>query len=535
MKRFKIYALAAIACSLMAACEMDPVMREGGKLPDETTLDGSGAILRSVRSPHRTSGVSLTEGSDVSVSEEIYIQLTGATAATRSVTSATVAADMSLVEGYNARYGAELLPLPAANFEIGSGGQLALAAGERSSGRIAVTFNADGLAPGLYLLPLAVTGAGDAFAPEADVLYYGVSVRALDEIAEWWDGNAYIDCPLDTDYFTIMYLNTGIHQPLLADTYIIEMQDAWTYETIWRRAIGNIVNLRVTQLGYDPDNDRAMFVLTPDMRYVLEHADKYIRPLQDKGRKICFSIEGAGTGLGFCNLTDAQIGDFVAQVEAAVELYGIDGVNLFDRYSNYGKEGMPAMNTTSYPRLIKALREALGPDKLLTVSDYEEPTEYFWDTTATGGISVGDYIDYAWSGYMSENEDIQLLDPYETIGDFELWGMKAMASEYVRKPIAGLDKENYGHFAMPFYPGNSQFMYTMAWDSIGIWRTAGYNPNKMIVFPDIITNRQDAYEGSRRMPAEILQYFGDGGYDWMTMFSVLSPRDSHYDYLLKDW
>lgn len=55
------------------------------------------------------------------------------------------------------------------------------------------------------------------------------------------------------------------------------------------------------------------------------------------------------------------------------------------------------------------------PDKLLTLADYEEPTEYFGDTEATGGIEVGQYLDYAWSGYMSESEDYQLLDPWEVI------------------------------------------------------------------------------------------------------------------------
>lgn len=53
------------------------------------------------------------------------------------------------------------------------------------------------------------------------------------------------------------------------------------------------------------------------------------------------------------------------------------------RSAGYGKEGMPAMNTASYPKLIKALREALGREKLLTVTVYEEPTSTFWDTQAT--------------------------------------------------------------------------------------------------------------------------------------------------------
>ena len=81
-------------------------------------------------------------------------------------------------------------------------------------------------------------------------------------------------------------------------------------------------------------------------------------------------------------------------MKACLELYDLDGVNFFDRNAGYGQvEGMPEMNTTSYPKLIKAMREAM-PDKLLTLADYEEPTEYFGDTEATGGIEVGQYLDY---------------------------------------------------------------------------------------------------------------------------------------------
>ncbi|MEG2062006.1 MAG: glycosyl hydrolase family 18, partial [Alistipes sp.] len=119
-----------------------------------------------------------------------------------------------------------------------------------------------------------------------------------------------------------------------------------------------------------------------------------------------------GQGLGFCNMNDAQIADFVTQVKIVVNKYNLDGINLWDRNSGYGKEGMAAVNTTSYPKLIVALRAALGNERLLTVTDHEAPTESFWDTAATGGIEVGQYIDYAWSGYNDENEPQQIIDPY---------------------------------------------------------------------------------------------------------------------------
>lgn len=157
----------------------------------------------------------------------------------------------------------------------------------------------------------------------------------------------------------------------------------------WYDAVGNIINLRTVMLDYDAATGRALLNLGNDMRYVLDHAVKYIRPLQEHGSKVCISIEGSGKGLGFCNLTDEQIVDFVAQVKTVVEEFGIDGINLWDRSAGYGKEGMPAVNTTSYPKLIKALREALGSEKLLTVTVYGEPTSTFWDTEATAASPSG--------------------------------------------------------------------------------------------------------------------------------------------------
>ena len=285
-------------------------------------------------------------------------------------------------------------------------------------------------------------------------------------------------------------------------------------------------------------------MLNSDIRYVLEHADKYIRPLQDKGRKVCLSLEGNGSGLGFCNLTDSQIADFTAQVKACLELYDLDGVNFFDRNAGYGQvEGMPEMNTTSYPKLIKAMREAM-PDKLLTLADYEEPTEYFGDTEATGGIEVGQYLDYAWSGYMSESEDIQLLDPWEVIdltpGDAADLGMMLPTTNHPRRPIAGLSPENFGYFAVPWYPAASDFLMTaQGFMNVAIWDMMGYAPNNTIVWADLISNQQNEYEMSWGMvPGMLWAIFGDEAMDGTYMYNVLVNNDQgglHYGELAKDW
>ena len=433
-------------------------------------------MLRSGNSSEKTIDVLLTEGSDGFVMRNFYFQQTKPASDGLSLDAWI---DATLLDDYNAAEEVERTLLPEANYEFPDGKALDLSPEAQRSALKRIKFSATGLAAGEYVLPLTVAGQD---APDANkTLYYNVSVRQpyTDEYA-LHDGH---------DLFFVFYINTNDFQPLLAQDYIMRKKLARGTTVAWYDAVGNIINLRTVMLDYDAATGRALLNLGNDMRYVLDHAVKYIRPLQEHGSKVCISIEGSGKGLGFCNLTDGQIVDFVAQVKTVVEEFGIDGINLWDRGSEYGKEGMPAMNTASYPKLIKALREALGREKLLTVTVYEEPTSTFWDTQATGGIAVGDYIDYAWSGYNRESEAPQVLDPWHP----EL----AYVSDYTQKPIANLPKERYGCINFPIYSTSSmeigtainQILYTDMLDWV-----PNYKPNNIIVFNDLHTNLQDNYE-----------------------------------------
>ena len=432
--------LCTAALAGLTACEADPVMQESGKLPDKGSIEEVHVMLCSSNSVENRVDVLLTEGGVMT--KNFYLRQTQPAAA-----------------GYSLDAWCDLS-----------------AATQRSELK-RIKFSASGLAAGEYVLPLTVA-AQDA--PDADkTLYYNVSVRQpyTDEYT-LHDGH---------DLFFVFYVNTNDFQPLLAQDYIMRKKVARGTTVAWYGTVGNIVNLRTVQVGYDAAAGRALLDLGTDMTYVLSQSTKYIRPLQEHGRKVCISIEGGGKGLGFCNLTDAQIEDFAAQVKTVIEQYELDGVNLWDRNSGYGKEGMPAVNTTSYPKLIKALREALGTEKLLTVTVYEEPTATFWDTEATGGIAVGDYIDYAWSGYNSNSEAPQLLDPWHPELEY--------VSTYTQKPIANLPKDRYGCINFPIYPAAQTEEEAMMREPRFLldW-TPNYKPNNIIVFDDLHSNLQDSYE-----------------------------------------
>lgn len=529
IRLFRGAALGCAATLLLAGCTEEPISYGAGQEPDGEALETVSGTLRSSKSLRDRIPVRLVEGYEDDVADQVYYRLNTATSQPVSV---TVLPDLSLVGAYNDANQTNLQPLPAENVSIGNGGALTVAAGSAVSEPLEVVFSADGLTPGTYLLPLVVQ-SNDA---EDEILYYGITVREFDENI-YQDGDNSWEIPLDTEWTTVFYVNTSEVQAQYADYVAWEKMDMMTFETVYRASLGNIIVLRIAQVDYDATSQRVLFAPTTDLFYTLEHSDKYIAPMMDKGRKICVCIEGGGKGIGFCNMTDAQIADFVSQVKSFVETYDLDGVNLWDRGSGYGKEGMPTMSTTSYPKLIKAMREALGKDRLLTVVDYEEPTEYFYDTSATGGIAVGDYIDYAWHGYVSEDEPVVFCNPYNS--------NTLYVQRVQRKPFAGLEEERYGNVNVPFYAANSNLF--MDFDGAWIYDLSGWGENptcNLIVFNDLkLPEAVVAEQGCIDMLDNFfmnLSYDYDGNQMFNSIVVTRIPgiyRNSskNYDTFAKDW
>lgn len=532
----RLFRGAAFGCAttlLLAGCTEEPISYGAGQEPDGEALETVSGTLRSRRSLRDRIPIRLVEGYEDDVVDQVYYRLNTTTSQPVTV---TVSPDLSLVDTYNDANQTNLQPFPAVNVSIGNGGALTVAAGTTVSDQLEVTFSADGLTPDTYLLPLVLQS--DAGTAEGQVLYYGITVREFDENMFQQGDNSW-EIPLNTEWTTVFYVNTSEVQAQYADYVALEKEEKDSFKTTTQTSLGNIIVLRIAQVDYDAASQRVLFAPTSDLFYTLEHSDKYIAPMKDKGRKICVCIEGAGKGVGFCNMTDAQITDFVSQVKAFVDTYDLDGINLWDRGAGYGKEGMPAMNTTSYPKLIKAMRETLGKDRLLTVVDYEEPTEYFWDTEATGGIAVGDYIDYAWHGYVSEDEPIAFINPYNAGTSY--------TQNYSRKPFAGLDESKYGNVNVPFYSTRSDLFIDMNLDLWAInaimWNCE--RTNNLLVFNDLTLPKAiDAEAGCIDMIQNLYMYFQyDMNFEESCIYNVMTripgiyrhDVNKSYDTFAKDW
>lgn len=517
---FKYFALFLLLVAI-TGCTAEDITQAGGTLPDEKPMNNVGGILRSERTLLNLIDIDLYE-EDMESTE--YINYTLTKPATSAVTlKATV--NEELATAYNEKYNLESKIFPATNVRFESDGTLTIAAGKQTSAPIKASISTAGLEVGtLYILALTIEKAAANVEAQAEkqALYYRIYIEKKATVIEPNPGVPEDIPEILPNVNSVFYVNTETYQPYIANGYGITAQPPRP-QPRKLYSMGNIINLKRATINYDAASQRVTFALGTDLAYVLEHSNKYLRPIQVHDRKICICIENGGQGIGFCNMNTTQITDFVRQVKAVIERYDLDGINLWDEDSKYSKAGMPELNTTSYPMLIKKLREAL-PGKLLTLVDKGDATEYFYDADKCGGIEVGKYIDYAWHGYVSPKEILQVINPNPE-------GSAQTYSKYTRKPIAGLNEENYGSVNVPCYNDNDKEIRDSSSEIIAKWKTAGNKKSNILVYgSDLIGSEYAGYEtaAENMISGYSIKYFMDDGYTWNSETNSTKPGATRY-------
>mgnify|MGYP001775101452 CR=1 FL=1 len=528
MKPGNPFILLSVMSAVLASCTDLEYHEYIDLQPDMAAVNAGPAVsLRAEQSPDNMVTVTLNEG-DGFTTAGLFARSNAPLSVSRTIQ--LKAGDEEMVEEYSRNTGVEYTLLPAPFYKFINGSTVDIPEGTAQSATKQLRLFAKNpldnvLAPGRYLLPVVGTSVLGELADST--VFVDVTVRT-----PYTDPDGY-ELYTGEDMFTVFYINTSAFDPRLANDMILQERiSSGVYEY---KGLGNIVNLRMASVGYDSATGKVFIQPSADLRYVLEHSTERVLPVQESDRKVCVCIEGGGQGIGFCNFTDEQIADFVSSVKRFVDTYGIDGINLWDRNSGYDRaveNGFPEMNRTSYPKLIKALREALGEYKLLTLADYEEPTEYFHDTESMGGIAPGEYLDYAWSGYCDGAEPVQIVDPWHQ-------GIPPVSDLHPRQPVAGLSPKRYGCVHATIY---TNYTYAKA-DVVTEWVANGYNPNGISVYYDIRSQVQDQYEtGGCWNPSYIIQNWFDDlvniGLNIGRLNNVLSennPSGTKYNKWAKDW
>lgn len=512
----------------VTACEEDAAVLNPDVSHDKSTELNIGELPKRLCSDLEKNNqqvfLVVTDQEDAVVTDQVSIVLKEAATETQNLT-VTVDEEFD-VEAFQLEYtNSNYLLLPAYAYEIANGGKITLAAGATQSGKAALTLKG-------WLLPKAENDMGS----QKDTQYLLPLIvkaengyQSLVYRINWTNGKIRLTAP-DKGHTCIGYVDTEKMSPLVSSVYWF--QESYMTPGYESSQLFDVVNLLRATVSTGGE-----LKLNSDISYVLKHADKYIRPLQLMGIKVCLTIKSSPT-VGFCHLAEGDIENFVMQAKTVVEFYKLDGIDLWDEGDEYGAEGVK--NMTVYPKLIKALREALPKEKMLTVADKGDATSYFSDKEKCGGIEVGKYIDYAYNGYLNKYSL-----PHWTA--FQIPGAEWMVSG--RKPFAGLEKERFVCFSFDFTESMSEiwgddmdFLYFIL-DMDG----TGEDPNGVIAFQEsskayIAYDIPDNVRGREMLttaPMNEMQFFYDPFYESQVMLAPhqagVVGNDPNNTYFRKDW
>jgi hypothetical protein len=238
----------------------------------------------------------------------------------------------------------------------------------------------------------------------------------------------------------ILYIEVNENDPRIAMGYVLETSNARFFDYIILFA----ANLRNRDCENEENknhscNKRGVHLhFNGNVQHILDHRDTYIKPLQDKGIKVLLGLLGDWGGVGFGTFgewpmedvypwaannngnpypyTAEARKDFLTEVRDTVSKYGLDGVDFADVWAsaNWDQKGLAvypnqadyystsAAENAAWERcginfvnLLVEAREALGPEKIITVYEWQSARWMPGKVTVNGvEKETHEYYDY---------------------------------------------------------------------------------------------------------------------------------------------
>lgn len=229
-----------------------------------------------------------------------------------------------------------------------------------------------------YLIPLKATvKQGNLEIPEKDS-YLAFIVKPLKKTPDKSTGIKLFSC-----------MEVNNHNPLNHLSFKTKKEDKYLFD--------GVIIFSVNVL-YNSSKKKVTLALNPKNKYLFDNVEKYVRPLQDAGIKVLFSILPHHTAAGLGNLTDKACMDFAAELKRFNDYYGLDGVFFDDEYGYKGWGDPSILN--SYPtkeaasRLVYETKKAM-PENLVTIYIYGQVSEL----VAVNGEEPGEFVDFVFPNY----------------------------------------------------------------------------------------------------------------------------------------
>lgn len=357
--------------SVFTACEDDIVIpnKDNSKLE---TVDGVYGMVKSLAGARELTPISVF--GDKTATGHVYFEL--AKAADKDVT-VTFTVDQAALDAYNAAHGTSYTMYPHAT--LANGGTATVKSGEKKSAPVELTIQAGGSVGSTYAVAVSAT-ANDGVEISAANQMYVYLVKPQPAIPDSRKGDILTHCFVEVNDENI--LNLG--------EYTMKKSG---------KPFFDVVSIFAANINQDAETGRVRVFCNDKVSFLLENADKYIRPLQAKGVKVTMTILGNHDEAGMGNLSEAAAKDFAMELKAFLDIYGLDGIDFDDEYTNYNNSnpgpGFEKRSRDNFARLVYECRQAFG-DKLIGVYEYGSLDSPDGEVE---GVKVGDIVDYVTYGY----------------------------------------------------------------------------------------------------------------------------------------
>ena len=357
--------------SVFTACEDDIVIanEDNGKLE---TVEGVYGMVKSMAGARELTAISVF--GDKPASGHVYFELSKV--ADKDVT-VTFAVDQAALDAYNAANGTSYTMYP--NASLANGGTVTIKSGEKKSAPVELTIQAGGSIGSTYAVAVSAT-ANDGVEMSVANQMYVYLVKPQPAIPDSKKGNILTHCFVEVN-----------------DENILNLGEYTMKKT--GKPFFDVVSIFAANINQDSETGRVRVFCNDKVSFLLENADKYIRPLQAKGIKVVMTILGNHDEAGMGNLSAAAAKDFAKELKAYLDIYGLDGIDFDDEYTNYNNSnpsaGFEKRSRANFARLVYECRQEFG-DKLIGVYEYGSLDS---PDGVVEGVKVGDIVDYMTYGY----------------------------------------------------------------------------------------------------------------------------------------
>ncbi len=452
-------ALLACTSNVFTACEDDiTISSENNSFGN---IEGNFGYVKSAAGAKALTAIAIN--GDKYGTGHLYFELNKAT--NKDIT-VTFKVDESALNTYNQVNGTNYPMYPTDKLSLENEGITTIPAGKRKSSSVELDIQPGGTIGTTYAVAVSAT-ASDGIETSSNNESYIYLVTPQATLPDTEKGRVK----------TICYIEVNNENILNAGEYTMENS---------KKPFFDIVNVFAANIRLNEEG-KPYVHCNPQVTFVLENADKLIRPLQQKGIKVHLTILGDHTPAGMRSLGDEAAKDFAKELKSYVDIYGFDGISFDDEWSNYeqveGHPGLVVPSQEQYSRLIYECRQIM-PDKQIGV---------YWCKQENGEPSINYPL-----GEI-EGKDVNDLLDYTVFGNYNLWNELSHIDKTKQCPYAinvtednfypnsvylSKIKNEWGYFAI--YNLKASKVYSSKFNEIG---QTLYNDN--IIWTEQVYGRTD--------------------------------------------